>query len=58
MNGNIFHDTPVPDQCQNCRFFVAGTDPNGTCKRFPHNEDKVKTETCGEFRPNYTGQPM
>ena len=37
-------------QCEQCKWFSIGVnDHYGSCKRYPKNENKNKTDYCGEF---------
>jgi hypothetical protein len=37
-------------QCQECKWFlISPNDYYGVCKRYPENQNKNKTDFCGEF---------
>jgi len=37
-------------QCNECRWYlISQNDYYGVCKRYPENQNKNKTDFCGEF---------
>lgn len=37
-------------QCNDCKWFVGNVnDHYGICKRYPTNQNKTKSDFCGEF---------
>ena len=42
-------------QCDDCKYYlISPNDYYGVCKRYPENQNKNKTDFCGEFaeKPN------
>ena len=37
-------------QCNDCKYYlISPNDYYGVCKRYPENQNKNKTDFCGEF---------
>jgi hypothetical protein len=40
--------------CRVCRHFLDVNQAVGTCRRYPHYQNRSPNETCGEFAPKIT----